>query len=159
MHPAAPYRLVAYPVLALVLPAAWLAARTGRPVSAAATTLVVLPFLVDTVGNLGDLYGRIAWWDDVNHFSNWLLLSTGVGLALAHAVRPRWALALLVVGLGSLLALAWEGGEWAFFYDAPYSPRLYEDTLGDQALGTAGAVVGALLVSVLVSVQGARRRP
>lgn len=151
---AAPYRLVAYPVLALVLPAAWLLSRTRRRLPAGAVTLVVLPFLIDTIGNIGDLYGEIAWWDDVNHFLNWLLLCGGIGLALAHVVRPRWALGLLVVGLGALLALAWEGGEWAFFYAAPYSARLYEDTLADQALGTGGA----LLAAVLVVVFGARGR-
>lgn len=147
--PAAPYRLVAYPVLALVLPAIWSLSRTPRPLPAFAATLVMVPFVVDTIGNLGDLYARISWFDDVAHFTNWLLLSAGIGLALAHEVQPRWALTVLIVGLGSLLALGWELGELAFFYDPPYSPRLYEDTLADQSLGTAGAVVAGLLVATV----------
>jgi len=145
---AASYRLVAYPVLALVLPAAWLLARRRTPAPVTATTLVTLPFVVDTIGNIGDLYGRISWWDDLNHFSNWLLLSAGIGLALRHVVRPRWALVLLVVGLGSLLALAWELGEYRFFYSAPYSARLYQDTLGDETLGTLGALVAGIVVGL-----------
>lgn len=146
---AAAYRLVAYPVVALVLPGAWLAAGRRTPAPVAATTLVTLPFVTDTVGNIGDLYGRISWWDDVNHFSNWFLLSAGIGLALAPVVRPRWALVLLVVGLGALLAIVWELGEHQFFYSAPYSARLYEDTLGDETLGTLGSLAAGLLVALV----------
>jgi hypothetical protein len=155
---AAPYRLVAYPLLALVLPAAHLLARTGRPVPVVATTLVTLPFLVDTVGNVLDLYGRISWWDDANHFSNWLLLSAGVGTALVHTVRPAWALGVLVTGLGAAFAVVWELGERAFFYSAPFSGRLYEDTLGDESLGTLGALVAGI-VSSIVAARLDRRDP
>lgn len=153
--PAAPYRLVAYPLLTLVLPALWLLARSGRPVPAAATALVTAPFLVDTIGNVGGLYRSIPWWDDVNHVSNWLLLCAGIGLALVGIVRPRWALVVLVTGLGAALSVAWEVGEWATFYSPPYSSRLYEDTLADQALGTLGALLAGLLVGAL----GRDRRP
>jgi hypothetical protein len=41
----------------------------------AADILVVLPFLIDTIGNALDLYDTIDWWDDANHFVNWALLS------------------------------------------------------------------------------------
>lgn len=145
---AAPYRLVAYPVLALILPVTHVLARTGRPVPAVATTLVMVPFLVDTVGNIVDLYGSISWWDDVNHVSNWLLLSAGIGLALVHTVRPPWALGALVTGLGSLFAIGWELGERAFLYNAPFSGRLYEDTLADQTLGTLGALVAGVATAI-----------
>ncbi|MCY7394663.1 MAG: hypothetical protein LH468_00695 [Nocardioides sp.] len=156
--PAAAYRLVAYPLLALVLPAVHLLARTGRPVPAAATTLVTLPFLIDTIGNVADLYATISWWDDVNHVSNWLLLSGGIGLALVHTVRPPWALGVLVTGLGSALAVLWELGEWAWFYSAPYPGTLYEDTLGDQVLGTLGALVAGIAVAWLARGAAARSR-
>jgi hypothetical protein len=155
---AAPYRLVAYPLLALVLPAAWLLSRTPRPLPATAATLVTLPFVVDTIGNIGDLYGRISWWDDLNHYSNWLLLCGGIGLALLPFVRPAWALVLLVVGLGALLAIGWELGEYRFFYSAPYSGRLYRDTLGDETLGVLGALTAGLLVGIAAALTRRRRR-
>ena len=41
------------------------------------------PFLVDVTGNSLDLYDTVVWWDDVNHFVNWLLLLTGLGLLVA----------------------------------------------------------------------------
>lgn len=157
--PAAPYRLLAYPVLALLLPALHLLARTGRPVPVLASTLVILPFLVDTIGNVGDLYAAISWWDDANHVSNWLLLGAGAGLALAPTVRPRWALAVLVTGLGALLAVVWEVGEWAFFYAPPYPDALYVDTLADLVLGTVGALVAGVGVALTApGREGAGRR-
>lgn len=139
---------MAYPVLALLLPVLHLLARTGRPVPVLASTLVMLPFLIDTVGNVGDLYAAISWWDDANHVVNWLLLGAGTGLALARTVRPRWALAVLVTGLGALLAVVWELGEWAFFYAPPYPDTLYADTLGDLVLCTAGALVAGVGVAL-----------
>lgn len=155
--PAAPYRLVVYPLLALVLPAIWLLSHSPRPVPGMATTLVMLPFLADTVGNVWGLYGSISWWDDINHVTNWFLLSAGIGLALVDQVRPRWALVVLVVGLGAALAIAWELGEYAVFYDPPYSARLYQDTLGDEALGTTGALVAGLVVALARRTKTQRR--
>lgn len=157
--PAAPYRLAAYPLLALLLPALHPLARTGRPVPVLATTLLITPFLVDTIGNVGGLYAAISWWDDVNHVVNWLLLGAGTGLALVHTVRPWWALGLLVTGLGALLAVVWELGEWAFFYSPPYPETLYADTLGDLVLGTVGALVAGVAVCVGGSARAEPARP
>lgn len=87
-------RLVAYPLLMLIAPAIWWAVRrrSGRsdPPPYGAFTLVMLPFLVDVTGNSLDLYDAIGWWDDLNHFANWALLLTGVGLLTCRHVRPPW---------------------------------------------------------------------
>ncbi|MBD8869455.1 hypothetical protein [Nocardioides donggukensis] len=152
-------RLVAYPLLMLAVPVAWWLVSRRRADPAAppygAFTLVMLPFLVDVTGNSLDLYDAVAWWDDLNHFGNWLLLCTGLGLIVCARVRPRWAVVVLVTGIGALLAIGWELGEWyTFIRHGTELDTAYEDTLGDEALGTLGAFVAGLVVA---SVLGRRR--
>jgi hypothetical protein len=145
-------RLVTYPLLMLVVPAAWLLHERRRggqqPAPTAAFVLVMAPFLVDVTGNTLDLYDRVDWWDDVNHLANWFLLNAGLGLLLGRRASG-WVLGLLVAGLGALLAIAWELGEWyTFIRHGTELSTAYEDTLGDEALGTVGAALaGALLVA------------
>jgi hypothetical protein len=144
-------RLAAYPILMVLVPAAWFALRPVRgreTVPWTAFALVMTPFLVDVTGNTLDLYDTIAWWDDANHFVNWFLLCTGIALLLPLSeLAGRWAVGLLVTGLGAMLALGWELGEWyTFIRHGNELATAYEDTLADQALGTAGAALAGLLV-------------
>ena len=153
-------RLVAYPVLMLLVPAVAAArrARRGRaaPLPWAGSLLLMLPFLIDVTGNTLDLYDAVAWWDDANHLVNWCLLSAGVGVLLLPAgVRPVWALGWLVAGLGALLAIGWELAEWyTFIRHGTELATAYTDTLGDEALGSAGAGLAGALVA-----RAASRRP
>ena len=106
-------RLVAYPLLMLLAPAIWWLVVRRRERDAAppygAFTLVMLPFLIDVTGNSLDLYDSVVWWDDFNHWINWLLLLTGIGLLVAGNVRPDWA--LVVSSRGS--ARSWpSAGSW-----------------------------------------------
>jgi hypothetical protein len=146
-------RLVAYPLLMLLVPAvwAWLRHRRGHtvPLPWDGFALIMAPFLIDVTGNTLDLYDSLAWWDDANHLVNWFLLSAGIGVLLLRAdIRPPWALGVLVAGVGALLAIGWELGEWySFIRDGTELETAYEDTLGDQALGTLGAVVAAVLIA------------
>jgi hypothetical protein len=145
-------RLLAYPLLMLVAPAAWwLANRRREPRPAppyGAFSLVMLPFLVDVTGNSLDLYDALPWWDDLNHFANWLLLLTGIGLLVCRSVRPGWAVVVVVLGLGAILAIGWELGEWwTFIRHGTEIDTAYEDTLGDEVLGTLGALGAGLLVA------------
>lgn len=145
-------RLIAYPLLMLLTPALWwLAARRSTPRPAppyGAFTLVMAPFLVDVSGNSLDLYDAIGWWDDLNHFANWALLLTGIGLIICRDVRPPWAVVVLVAGLGAVLAIGWELGEWfTFIRHGTEIDTAYEDTLGDETLGTLGALVAGLVVA------------
>ena len=145
-------RLIAYPLLMLLTPAIWwlVVRRRDRTVPApyGAFTLVMLPFLIDVTGNSLDLYDAVVWWDDLNHFANWVLLSGGIGLIICARVPQRWIVILLVSGLGALLAIGWELGEWyTFIRHGTEIETAYEDTLGDLALGTLGAVVAGLLVA------------
>lgn len=149
-------RLVAYPVLMLAVPALWWLAVGRRDRSAVppygAFALVMLGFLVDVTGNSLDLYDSIVWWDDMNHFVNWFFLLTGIGLVTAARVEPRWARVVLVAGLGCLLALGWELGEWfTFIRHGTELDTAYEDTLADMTLGSAGALLAGVLVTGVTS--------
>jgi len=147
-----PVRLVAYPALMLAAPVVWWLA-VGRAADGraappyAAFGLVMLPFLSDTTANWLDLFRRVGWWDDLSHALHWALLGAGLALLLAPSVRPRWVLVPLVGGIGAVLALGWELGEYALFIrDGKEAGGAYRDTLGDETLGTSGALLAGLLV-------------
>ena len=144
-------RLVLYPLMMLIAPAIWwlVRGRAGaggqRPVPWLAFGLVMAPFLVDVTGNTLDLYDTVVWWDDANHFVNWALLLAGIGLLTAADVRPAWVQVALVAGLGALLAIGWEIGEYyAFIRGGTELDGAYEDTLGDEVLGSLGALAAGL---------------
>jgi hypothetical protein len=155
-------RLVAYPAMMLVAPALWWLfagrreasgdtqhATPPRRVPWIPFTWIMLPFLIDVTGNTLNLYDSIWWWDDANHFVNWFFLNLGLGLLLAGATpQPGWALLLMVGGLGALLAIGWEIGEYfAFIRGGTELTTAYTDTLGDLALGTLGALAAGTLVA------------
>jgi hypothetical protein len=142
-------RLVAYPLLMLLVPALWLWRRPGGEPPWTAFALIGLPVLIVVTGNTLDLYDRVGWWDDANHFFNWFLLNAGLGLLLARtSIRPRWALGLVVAGVGALLAIAWELGEWySFIRHGTEKSTAYEDTLGDETLGSLGAALAGLVLA------------
>ena len=146
-------RLVAYPVMMLLTPAIWWlvnrghARDQGKQPPYVAFALIMLPFLVDVTGNSLDLYDSVVWWDDFNHFVNWVLLCLGLALVVAPTLRPAWVLVALVTGFGCVLALGWELGEWyTFIRHGTELDTAYEDTLGDMTLGTLGSLVAGLLV-------------
>jgi hypothetical protein len=145
-------RLIAYPLMMAATPAIWWCVRrrrgTSYPMPWAAFALIMAPFLIDVTGNTLNLYDSLDWWDDANHFVNWLLLCWGFGLLLAMgSVTSRGWLILAITGLGALLAVGWELGEWyTFIRHGTELNTAYEDTLGDEALGTLGGFVAALIV-------------
>ncbi len=146
------WRLLAYPLMMLVVPAVWWlaqrrSARNDQP-PWGAFALVMLPFLVDVTGNSLDLYDSVSWWDDANHFVNWMFLCTGLGLIVCRNIQPPWAVVVIVAGLGAILAISWELGEWfAFIRHGTEIDTAYEDTLSDEVLGTLGAFVAAGFVA------------
>ena len=144
------WRLVLYPISAVVVPAGWRLAGRPPPYPYALDILLVSPFLVDVVGNALDLYDTIEWWDDANHFVNWALLCLAVGQLVLRFRIPRFETFLIVVGVGAVAAILWELGEYiAFIRDSPELETAYTDTLGDMVLGLAGAA-GAALASATV---------
>jgi hypothetical protein len=149
-------RLVAYPVMMLFVPALWAAHRRWRTPGEwdaqqwpwLAFALIMAPFLIDVTGNTLNLYDSVGWWDDANHFANWFLLCTGIGLLLRSRVQPAWALGVLIAGVGALLAIGWEVGEWyAFIRHGTELDTAYEDTLFDEVLGASGAALAGFVVA------------
>lgn len=145
-------RAVLYPLLMLLVPTLWWVRHRGRGEAApwGAFALVMAPFLVDVTGNTLDLYDRVVWFDDACHFGNWLLLCGGLGMLLhPHRRASRGLRALAIAGLGALLAIVWELGEWwTFMRFGTELDGAYLDTLGDLALGTLGGCVAAVLVTL-----------
>jgi hypothetical protein len=148
-------RLIAYPVMMLLVPLAWELYRRRSGSSASlpwpGVALIMAPFLVDVTGNTLNLYNSVSWWDDANHFVNWFLLCAGIGVLLVRGrITPLWALGILVTGIGAVLAIAWELAEWyTFIRHGTELDTAYEDTLGDEALGTLGGAFAGLLVYFL----------
>lgn len=146
-------RLIAYPVLMLAAPLCyWLGRRrTGStgPLPWSGFALIMAPFLIDVTGNTLNLYDSVSWWDDLNHFVNWLLLSAGIGVLLSRSkASPPWTLGWLVVGIGAILAIGWEIAEWyTFVGHGPELATAYRDTMGDEFLGTLGAAVAGVWIT------------
>ena len=80
------WRLLWYPTAVLALPVLWRALKKRGPYPYLADALITFPFFVDVMGNVLNLYDTIDWWDDVNHFANWLFLSLGLGVLVINAV-------------------------------------------------------------------------
>lgn len=142
-------RAVTFPIAAFLVPAVWWFGFRGRPYPAAVDLLFTAPFLIDVVGNALGLYDSIEWWDDANHFVNWMLLTAGAALVLHSTGLGRLNCFGLAVGFAAVSAIAWELAEYVTFIR--FSPELttaYIDTLGDLTLGTLGGAVGAAIVGL-----------
>ncbi|MCD0451851.1 hypothetical protein LO762_22015 [Actinocorallia sp. API 0066] len=148
-------RAVAYPLAALLVPAIWWTRRALRkagPFPWDVDALLTASFVIDVAGNAADLYDTVEWFDDFCHFFNWVLLVAAAGVALrrARVELPRWVHVLLCAGIGAIAAIGWEIAEYgAFILDTPESVGIYRDTLGDELLGTLGALTAGLLTSFL----------
>lgn len=149
------WRLLEYPVAMLVLPAVWALFFRARRYPYAADILLTLPFFVDVMGNVLDLYDTIDWWDDVNHFANWLFLSLGAGALLLRTRLSPFVIAGLVLGFGAVLSILWEIGEYLTFVqtNADELRTAYEDTILDLVFDIVGAGLAAA-----VSLAAAQRR-
>jgi hypothetical protein len=142
------WRLLWYPAAVLALPVLWRWLRRERPYPYLADVLITFPFFVDVMGNVLNLYDTIDWWDDVNHFANWLFLSLGVGVLLLRTRFEAVALAGFVLAFGSTLAIVWELGEYLTFIrtNEDEFASAYTDTLGDLTFDLCGALIAAALI-------------
>jgi hypothetical protein len=140
-------RAVLYPLVALLVPVVWLAARRRFPYPGLVDALLVLPFVIDLAGNALDLYDRVSWFDDACHFGNWAILVSAIGVPVARRCGP-WVTLGLCAGLGAAIAIVWEIGEYgAFILKTAESVTAYRDTVGDLALGLSGSVVAGLVAA------------
>ena len=140
-------RLIAYPLATLVVPAAWWLGARRPPYPYAGDILFTLPFLIDTLGNVFDLYDTIDWWDDANHFVNWALLTGAFGQFLLRLPLRALNTFALAVGFGAVTAVLWSSANTTFIRDSPELDTAYTDTLGDLALGLTGSTVAALVTA------------
>ena len=143
------WRLVTYPIAALVVPVIWtmLGRRPAYP--HAVDILLTLPFLIDTAGNAVDLYDTIEWWDDANHLVNWALISGAVGTLAWRNRTGRSETLAFVVGFGAVAAILWEVAEYfAFIRHSSELATAYSDTLGDLVLGLTGSVFAGLAAAL-----------
>lgn len=153
------WRLLWYPAMILALPVAWRLLGRGRPFPYVADVLITIPFLVDIMGNVLNLYDTIDWWDDVNHFANWLFLSLGVGVLLLQTGLQPLVLAGLILAFGSTSAILWELGEYLTFIrtNEDEFATAYTDTLGDLSLDLLGSAIAAC--TILLVARRERRAP
>ena len=152
------WRLMLYPIAALIVPVAWRLRGSPPPYPYAADMLLVAPFLVDVAGNALDLYDSIVWWDDLNHFVNWALLCGALGAALLRTTLRPLVLFAVVTGFGAAAAILWEIGEYfAFIRGGTELATAYTDTLGDEILGLAGGALAGLIVALLARQRDGRR--
>ena len=146
-------RALTYPLAAIIVPLVWwIGGRSrGWRYPYGVDICLVLPFLIDVVGNALDLYDSIDWWDDLNHFVNWGILTTAFGLLLIRLPLGRLNIAALMVGFGAVTAVLWEFAEYfTFIRGGPEEKTAYTDTLGDLALGLSGSTVAAVLIATLL---------
>jgi hypothetical protein len=142
-------RALTFPIAAFLVPVVWFLRYRDRPYPADVDLLFTAPFLIDVAGNALDLYDGIEWWDDANHFFNWMLVTAAVALVLRSTDLGRLACFGLAVGFAAVAAIAWELAEYMTFIR--YSTELataYVDTLGDLTLGTLGGALGAAIVGL-----------
>ena len=126
-----------------------MAALPGSTVSVDVDLLFTAPFVIDVIGNALGLYDSIEWWDDANHFFNWMLITAGAALVIRSTGSRRLICFGLAVGFAAVSAIAWELAEYVTF--VRFSSELataYADTLGDLALGTLGGALGAAIVGL-----------
>jgi hypothetical protein len=141
-------RAATYPLAALVAPVWWWLRGRQPRYPHAIEMLIVLPFVIDTGGNVLDLYS-VWWFDDLAHFLNWTILVSAFALALSRTRLGRWNAWGLAIGFGAVTEILWELGEYAVMKLGSSGLQLtYEDTIGDLALGGCGTLLGATLVAI-----------
>jgi len=144
-------RLVLFPIAAVIVPLGWWVVQRRRrhlrvAYPWAAATLLVLPFVIDLVGNAFTLYIDIERFDDVVHTINPILGVAGVALLLDRSGPPRWAVWTMAFGLGCAAHICFEIIEYLLLegLGAVELDLSLQDTLSDLAYGMLGAAIGAL---------------
>ncbi len=145
---AAGMRAVGYPLISFTLPLLWWALwRERMSFPWLSDLLITLTCFSDILGNRMDLYDTVVWFDDLMHFVNTGLLATAFILLTLPRVSGFGRVLERALALGATAAIAWEVAEFfAFISKSSEREFAYADTLGDLALGVAGAVVAAVVI-------------
>jgi hypothetical protein len=138
------WRVVIFPVAALIIPTLWRLTGARSPYPYLADNLLVIPPLTDVFWNTLDTYDRIWLWDDVNHLVNSAIFAAVIGLWAARYRLGQVAVYGLALGLGMTLQVLWEIGEYlTFLARSSDVTGLYADTIGDLGLDVLGSAAGA----------------
>ena len=137
------FRFPLFMLSAVVVPLAW--RRRFSPYPATADSLVVAPFLIDTLGNLLGIYDSFNATDDVLHTINWVLLVAAFHAWRFRRTEDRRDARLLGAGIGALAIVGWEIAEWIVAETGAGGglSLTYDDTIADLALSTVGGVIGS----------------
>jgi hypothetical protein len=142
-------RALTFPIAAFLVPAIWWLRYRNRPYPVDVDLLLTAPFVIDVAGNALGLYDSIDWWDDANHFFNWMLITAAAALVIRSTGSGRLICFGLAVGFAAVSAIAWELAEYVtFIRNSPELATAYVDTLGDLTLGTLGGALGAAIVGL-----------
>ena len=112
-----------------------------------ADAFLVLPFVVDTFGNVAGLYENFAVTDDILHCINWVFLVCAFQAFRYRRSSQNPDAILLGAGFGALAIVIWEIMEWAVDTTGAGGGLglTYGDTIGDLTLSTSGGVIGSLI--------------
>jgi hypothetical protein len=160
------WRLLLYPISAILVPIIWFAVRRRVPDDVGYPYLidicVGLPFLIDTAGNAANLYDTVDWWDDLMHFVTWVPWVVAFGLAVRWREHlRRFDVAVITIGFGAVTHIIWELLEYvSFIKDNPNESRTaYGDTMGDLTMSLLGSITGGVLVATVLWGLSGRMRP
>lgn len=145
---AAGMRAIGYPLVSFTVPVLWWTLWRDRiSFPWLPDLLITITCFTDILGNRMDLYDTVVWFDDWMHFMNTGLLAAAfILLTLPRDVGFGRVLERSLA-FGATAAIAWEVAEFfAFISRSTEREFAYADTLGDLTLGTAGAVVAAVLI-------------
>ena len=145
---AAGMRAVGYPLISFTVPVLWWALWRDRiSFPWLPDLLITITCFTDILGNRMDLYDTVVWFDDWMHFMNTGLLAAAfILLTLPREVGFGRVLER-ALALGASAAITWEVAEYfAFISRSTEREFAYADTLGDLSLGTAGAVLAAVVL-------------
>lgn len=119
--------------------------------------IIAGPFIIlgfHAVGVFFSFYSSSAYFDTVMHFAGGCVAALSLGGLLWHGIRKgkikiqrSIVLQVLVVGLVAFIAVGWEVMEVKFGMEPNWNSSV-SDTIKDQLLGVAGAVVGALFIKL-----------
>jgi hypothetical protein len=145
---AAGMRAVGYPLVSFTVPVLWWSLwRERMSFPWLPDLLITITCFSDILGNRMDLYDTVVWFDDWMHFVNTGLLAAAIILLTLPRTSSLGRTVERGLAFGATAAITWELAEY-FAFISRHSERefAYADTLGDLALGTAGAVVAAVVV-------------
>lgn len=141
-------RAVGYPLVSFTVPLLWWTLwRDRMSFPWVPDLLITITCFTDILGNRMDMYDTVVWFDDWMHFMNTGLLAVAIVLLTLPGSSGLLRTVERALAFGATSAIAWELAEYfAFISRTSERTFAYGDTLGDLALGTAGAVVGGMAV-------------